>query len=161
MVNANHARPLAAFWLLAIAAAVLTVVGLRADSDGNAGRPAPASQVTSHGAPELVLGGVLRGVPTLTGPSTPGAPASPAPIPGAATPPVQVSGPTAPAATHKARTNGPGPTTQAHASVTPAVSTATGHGKGRHKKDKAKSTATATPTGHGHGSSPPGRGKGH
>ena len=165
MVNANHARPLAAFWLLAIAAAVVTAVGLRADGGGDPGHSPPPSRVTARGAPELVLGGVLRPVPSLTAPGAvglSGPPAGLAATPGAGGAAVEVSGPTVPGPTHKARTKGTGhATTQLHPSVTAAASTATGHGKGRHKTDKARPTATTTPTTHGKGAPSPGRGKGH
>jgi len=59
-VNANHARPLLAFWALAVAAAIITGTGLRAstrDVTVSAGSPAP---VQTSGAPEVVLGGLLR-----------------------------------------------------------------------------------------------------
>jgi len=59
-VNANHVRPLLAFWALAVAAAIITGTGLRAQSRDvtvSAGRPAP---VRTSGTPEVVLGGLLR-----------------------------------------------------------------------------------------------------
>jgi hypothetical protein len=159
-LNANHARPLAAFWLLAIAAAVVTGMGLRSDG-GSPVRPAPPSTVTSTGAPELVLGGVLRAGPTLTGPSAPGLSAA-AVTPGVGTTTAEVAAPRTPDATHKARTNANGQTAtpvQAQATQTTRATTATGHVKGRHKKNKATSTATAT-TSHDHGP-PTDPGKGH
>lgn len=158
-MNANHARPLAAFWLLAIAAAVVTGMGLRSDG-GSTVRPASPSTVTSTGAPELVLGGVLRAGPTLTGPSAPGLPT--AATPGVGTTTAEVAAPRTPDATHKARTNANDQTaTPVHAQATQTANatTAAGHVKGRHKKDKAKSTATTSPSAHDHGA-PAGHGKG-
>jgi hypothetical protein len=166
MVNANHARPLAAFWLLAIAAGVVTAVGLRADTDGKADPPSPPSRVTSRGGPEFVPGGVLRADPTLPGPSAPvlsASPAGPPATPGAGGTDAEVAGPRAPGATHRVRPEGTGHTTrQPQATVTQVATSATGHPKGRHERDKAESTATATttPPAHGKGNAPPGRGKG-
>lgn len=159
-MNANHARPLAAFWLLAIAAAVITGAGLRASqSPGPVATPAP---VISTPAPELVLGGVLqaRTGQALLHPLAPGLWAVGS-AGSSTTATVQVASPGGPATTYKARTGGTGAPqgtkVQAHASATSTSSTAqatatgAGHGKGLGKGDHPGGptttvTATATPT---------------
>ena len=64
-VNANHARPMMAFWLLAIVAAVITSVGLRAGSTHIQVRAGSPSAVSSSGSPDLLLGGLFRSQPTV------------------------------------------------------------------------------------------------
>jgi hypothetical protein len=66
-VNANRARPLLAFWVLAAVAGVITTMGLREGStrvEVPAGVPSP---VTGARSPELVLGGLLSAQPSATG----------------------------------------------------------------------------------------------
>jgi hypothetical protein len=165
MVNGNHARPLVAFWLLAIAAAIVTAVGLHADGGDAPVRPAPPSRVTASGAPELLLGGVLRAVPSLTAPSVPST-AVQGPTPGAGVATAEVSAPSTSATSsiHKARTEGTGHASASSSPTPTHTATATsvaGHAKGRHKTDKAKATATATKAPHVHGGPSSGHGKGH
>ena len=158
-MNANHARPLLAFWLLAIAAAVITSVGLRApsaDIEVRAGSPAP---VTGTGSPELVLGGLLHAQPTsaVTNPLSPGLWDSPTT---SHAPGTVVDPPT----TNTQKTRNPSgsnqvvtvPTQASTSAKTHASATAKGSGKDKHKSDgSAKTTTTATatarPTGSGHG----------
>jgi hypothetical protein len=159
MVNANQARPLAAFWLLALVAAVITGAGLLGDGSGSQTRPGSPVSGPSSVAPELVLGGVLRGQPgaSVTSPLSPDLwlPATVVEAPAGA---VQVSGPESPGTGAKARTRSGahGTTTSAKTPVTATPTTsATDHGKGRHKDRPAKSTTTASattePTGNGKG----------
>jgi hypothetical protein len=66
-LNADRARPLLAFWALAVVAGVITTMGLRAGStrvEVPAGVPSP---VTGTRSPELVLGGLLQAQPSATG----------------------------------------------------------------------------------------------
>jgi hypothetical protein len=164
-VNANHARPLLAFWALAVAAAIITGAGLRASTRHvtvSAGRPA---SVQTSGAPELVLGGTLRAdsAKVLSNPLAPdlwsslagGAPASGG---------VQVAGP------------GRTPTAPSQATARPQPVSAGGSSEqtktavtasAKPRKDppgRTKTTATARPTGHGKGGDAAGdhagRGKG-
>jgi hypothetical protein len=65
-VNAERARPLLAFWALALVAGVITNMGLREGStrvEVPAGVPSP---VTGSRSPDLVLGGLLRNQPSAT-----------------------------------------------------------------------------------------------
>jgi hypothetical protein len=153
MLTADRARPLAAFWLLALAAALITGAGLHADEPGTQPRPGSPVRVTSSGAPELVLGGILNARPSpaftnplspdLWAPGTAGTPSSGA---------VQVASPSGATTRHKARAKGTGTqqatTAQVQASETgTATPTTTGHGKGRNKSGElAKTTTTATAT---------------
>jgi hypothetical protein len=59
-VNLNRARPLVAFWLLALAAALITLMGVRADGGSEvrtdtppAQHPTSAAQPAARGAPAL------------------------------------------------------------------------------------------------------------
>jgi hypothetical protein len=154
MVNANHARPLAAFWLLAIAAAVIAGTGMRANDSAAPPQASPAP-VSTSGAPELVLGGVLRAQTgsALTHPLAPELWA-----PGSATGPsgsaVQVASPSGPTTTHKARTrssseqgSGTGDSQPSQTTTETVSATGNGHGKGRGKQDQpAKTTSTVTAT---------------
>ena len=149
MVNADQTRPLVAFGLLALAAAVITTVGLQtADSTAPIASPASA---TSSGSPEVVLGNVLRSRSdaALTNPLSPGLW-----VTGRATPPggtVQVDSPGGRTTTHKARTktSGTHQTTArapATATTTATTSPSTGHGKGRGKSSQPAKTTTASAT---------------
>lgn len=172
MVNANQARPLVAFWLLAIVAAAITVLGLLHDSPRAPVHSAPPARVTTSGTPELVLGGVLRAQPdpALTSPLSPQLWQSPAPTP---TDAVQISSATPVTGTHKAPAQSGTSTTRAkaHTTQTATASTTTsasGHGNGHVKPDrpgKTTTTTTATTTttttsGHG-GGKPSDPGKAH
>jgi hypothetical protein len=153
-VNANHARPLLAFWALAVAAAIITGAGLSAGTRNvtvSAGRPAP---VQTSGAPELVLGGTLRAESTrvLSNPLAPDLWSS---LVGGATPSagVQVAAPgrTSTAASHA--TARPQPDVSAGSTSGATKTAVTAAAKPR--KDPpghTKTTVTARPTGHGKGS---------
>lgn len=162
-MNAKHARPLAAFWLLAIAAAFITGTGLRASHSGAVVSP---TQASSSRPPELVLGGVLeaRTNQALLHPLAPDLWATGS-AGGATATAVQVASPAA-GGTQKARTGGTGghdAKVQAHASTSTthatatatSTATATGHGKGRGNGGGGRPTTTvtaaATPTGHAGG----------
>lgn len=62
-MNANHARPMLAFWVLAAAAALITGLGLRGSDSAVTVRAGSPSPVSRSGSPELVLGGLLSAVP--------------------------------------------------------------------------------------------------
>ena len=167
MVNADHTRPLVAFGLLALAAAVITTAGLQANDSAAPIAASPVS-ATSSGAPEVVLGDVLRsrGDAVLTNPLSPGLWATGSATPSGGT--VQVASPSGPTTTQKARTKTDGThqtTTRAHATATTTVtsSPSTGHGKGRGKSTQpAKTTTTAAATTDSKGKGRPAeRGRGH
>jgi len=158
-VNANHARPLAAFWLLAIAAAVITGTGLRANQSPSA--VASTAPVSTSRAPEVVLGGVLqaRTSQALLHPLAPDLWASGGSA-SAETGGTEVASPRAPGSTYKARTGGgdaqqvtktqprPSGTSTADATATTATTTSA-HGKGHGKEDHGggpTTTITAAPT---------------
>jgi hypothetical protein len=149
MVNADHTRPLVAFGLLALAAAVITTVGLQTN-DSAAPIAASTASATSSGAPEVVLGDVLRARSdaVLTNPLSPGLWASGTATPSGGT--VQVASPSGPTTTQKARTEtgGTHQTTRAHATATTTTTStpSTGHGKGRGKSSQPAKTTTATAT---------------
>ena len=48
-MNVNNARPLLAFWLLALAAALIALLGLRAGAGADVRTGTPTEQVTSGG----------------------------------------------------------------------------------------------------------------
>ena len=52
-MNVNNTRPLLAFWLLALAAAVIAVLGLRAGTGVEIRTDPPTQQVTSGARPAL------------------------------------------------------------------------------------------------------------
>ena len=164
-MNANHTRPLLAFWFLAAVAAVITALGLRSADSAvvvPAGTPAP---VGTPGSPELVLGGALvanRAAPALSGSATQtvawssaagrvytgalAAAASTGAAQGSATP--ATAAPTVPTRTTTA-TRAPGPATASAPArgagkakgTTAARATAGSHGKGHAKSAKGKATA--------------------
>lgn len=68
-MNANHARPMLAFWLLAALAAVITSLGLHESGATVEVRGAPAVPVTRTAPAQLVLGETLRAAPAATLPS--------------------------------------------------------------------------------------------
>jgi len=157
-VNANHARPLLAFWALAVAAAIITGTGLRAESRDvtvSAGRPAP---VRTSGAPEVVLGGLLRAetahvlanplAPDLWGSLTNGTTQGST---------VQVAAPsTKPRTRSHANADAEPVTVPTDSGVTKALDNPTPKPRknppGKSKDTAtATATATATPTGDGHG----------
>lgn len=166
-MNAKHARPLAAFGLLAISAAFITGTGLRA-SHSTPGAVGPSTQANASRPPELVLGGVLeaRTNRALLHPLAPDLWATGSADAARATA-VQVASPGA-GGTQKARTGGTGEqhdakvqshpsTSTTHATATAtSTATATGHGKGRGNdggggRPTTTVTAAATPTGHAGG----------
>ncbi len=59
-MNANHLRPLLAFSALVAVASVIIGTGLHAGARDVTVSAGTSSPVRSNGAPELVLGGVLR-----------------------------------------------------------------------------------------------------
>jgi hypothetical protein len=148
-VKANHARPMLAYWLLAIIAAAITGVGLGAGDNQvqvRAGSPSPVSRAN---APELLLGGLLRAQPT------------PAASPGStvtgvsATSAEHALGKTAVAAPRGGGTQGGGSKDRAPASApdqTEAIPVSTTHpnkGKGKSGHDSgetARPTTTTTTT---------------
>ena len=152
MVNASHARPLAAFSLLAVVAAIITGAGLQGDSSRTPARLTSPSATSSSPGPELVLGGILQArpdaalrdplAPGLWGPDAAGTPTGGS---------VQVAPPSRPGTVHKARTTPSGghqaTSTQAKASGTPTASPTTSGGPGKGKaKGKAGQTTKATAT---------------
>ena len=50
-MNVNNTRPLLAFWLLALAAAVIALLGLRAGAGTEVRTDSPTQHVTSAAAP--------------------------------------------------------------------------------------------------------------
>jgi hypothetical protein len=172
-VKANHARPMLAYWLLAIIAAAITGVGLGAGDNQvqvRAGSPSPVSRAN---APELLLGGLLHAQPT------------PAASPGStvtgvsATSAEHALGKTAVAAPGGSSTKGGNTKDRAPASgpdqteAVPVSTTRPGKGKGKSGHDSGETarpttttTATATSTdthgkGGGSGKDSTGRGKAH
>jgi hypothetical protein len=155
-----------AFGLVAAAAAVVTVTGLRANDAPTSVTAAAPVRASTSPAPDLVLGGVLRARPdaVLSNPLSPelwatGAQATPT---GGA---VQVASPSGPTTPHKARTQGgtqqatgSGSHPSQAATTEPVSSASSGHGKGPAKAHEsarptttATATATATPSGPDHG----------
>lgn len=82
-MNASHARPMLAFWLVAAIAAAVTSLGLLESGPRVTVRAGSASPVTPDGSSGLLLGGSLRPVPTLVG--TVRTPPTPAAWPSAST----------------------------------------------------------------------------
>ncbi|MGY2874190.1 hypothetical protein ACVW00_001380 [Marmoricola sp. URHA0025 HA25] len=155
-MNADQARPLAAFWLLAIAAAVITGAGLRANDRPASGPATSPAHVNPNGVPEVVLGGHLqvRSGAVLMHPLSPEL-WSPGPVAGPTTAAVQVASPSTVGTTQKARAGSdgaPGSSAVGGNATSPSASTSTAevtataapHGKGH---AKAHETATPTPTG--------------
>jgi hypothetical protein len=157
-----------AFCLLAVVAAVITALGLRAGGpvqEMPGERPTP---VTTVGAPELLLGGALQARPATAVPSrtadlglrTPVAYAGS--VGRASAVPVVAHGAPAPASNGTSTHASTGTTkhsTTTNTTVTTPTSTSTtrpGHGKG-HAKGASKATATTTTT--STGSTPPGHAK--
>lgn len=182
-MNATHARPMLAFWLLAAVAAMITGLGLH---DGGAAvtvRAGSPSPVSRGGTPELVLGGVLHGTPVLTADPIAGSPTGALPDVSAvyvARPAVVIRADSAPrpAVAPKPRTVVKHSTPRTRATTTvPTRSTTTstpttqaptrpgrghhaGSGRGPTKTSAAAATTvqvTSQPSPHGHG--PTGRGK--
>jgi hypothetical protein len=56
-VNVNNARPLLAFWLLALLAAVISLLGLRAGPGTEVRTDAPTQHITSAGHPDQATSG--------------------------------------------------------------------------------------------------------
>jgi len=162
MVNAKHARPLAAFWLLALAAAIITALGLVGDRQGTLARHGSPIRVPSSSAPALVLGGVLHAQPNRTSATLLSAELlTPQVTAARAASAVRASEPSTPGTTgtastttHKARTKSGGSahtTVQAQAAQNAQASenaqapTSPDHGKGKHKSGEvARTTTTAT-----------------
>jgi len=69
LVNANHARPMVAFWLLAMLAALVTVLGLRAAGRPVAEQPQSGAGARATGSSDVVLGSRLHAEPPA--PSSP------------------------------------------------------------------------------------------
>jgi hypothetical protein len=143
-VNASHARPMLAFCLLAVLAALIITLGLGASAPRITVRSGEPSPVTRAGSPDLVLGGLL------TARSTAGSTTSTA-----AALEYAANGPAdAKTRAHTSATGThPKSTTPAGTSVVePAGATATPSGPGKsHQKhgrseDIAKATATTTTT---------------
>lgn len=65
MVDANHARPMLAFGLLALVAAMITALGLHDGGSSVTVRAGSPSPVSRTGTPELLLGDVLHAAPSL------------------------------------------------------------------------------------------------
>lgn len=65
MVEANHARPMLAFGLLALVAAMITALGLHDGGSSVTVRAGSPSPVSRTGTPELLLGDVLHAAPSL------------------------------------------------------------------------------------------------
>jgi hypothetical protein len=166
-VNANHARPMLAFWLLAIVAAVITSVGLRAGSPNIEVRAGSPSPVSGTGSPDLLLGGLLRARPTLANPLFPAFDASAAAAEHATG--TVVDAPSTSRHRKHTQTSGGGQLTTVPTSAagTPEGHGGTATGKTRHQSGgSTKTTATATSTtdtthGNGHAPTDPGNGKGH
>jgi hypothetical protein len=166
VVNADHARPFLAFWLLAIVAAAITSVGLRTGSTQVQVRGGSPSPVTRSASPDLLLGGLLRAQPTTAVTS----PLSPV-LWGSATAAEHAAGTVVVAAPGGSQSGTSAQGKGGHAVTTPtqAATPVKGHGgkvteavrgtgKSKHQKgDSAKdtttptATATASPTDGGHG----------
>ena len=173
-MNANHARPMAAFWLLALVAGVITVLGLRADGGHVTLRSGAPSPVTRSASPELVLGDQLRAQPTSTATASLAAQGLVSPLSGAILVTQFVAPPSAGDAHARseggAHQSSTAPTATSTTPAAKATSTVTsGPGKSRHHrghgKGKATATATVRPTasgnGHGRSETHDGHGKGH
>lgn len=163
-VNPDHARPFLAFWLLAIVAAAISSIGLRAGSTPvqvSAGSP---SAVTSSGSPDLLLGGLLHAQPTsvVTNPLSPVLWGSATAMEYAAGT-VVVAAPGGSKPDTPTRHNGGQAVTIPTRAATPGkghdgkvTEAAKGTGKGKHQKgesakDTTTPTATPTPDTHGKG----------
>ena len=141
-MNANHARPMLAFWLLALIAALITALGLRSGPNHvtvPSGTPAP---VQRGDAPELLLGGLLRDRPVTPAPARP-------PVVTAAASSASGSGTRAVAATASTgQGGGPGhsgsskPAVQPTTTAPTTTSGGTGHGTGRKKGSENARTTT-------------------
>ena len=180
-VNANHARPMLAFWLLAIVAATITGFGLSAGSNEIQVRAGSPSPVSRSNAPDLLLGGLLRAQPTFGSvTSTTGSAAAAeyharASVVGAAPGGSAPNGGPDPHGGPQGGTTGP-PGRGSGQTVTIPTSTAhtnngkgkSGHGSGDTARPTTTTTATATTTdapgkggGSGKDKTSTGRGQGH
>jgi hypothetical protein len=167
-LNANHARPMLAFWLLAILAAVITSVGVRAGGANVGVRAGSPSQVSGTGS-DLLLGGLLRAQPMAVNRLAPA-------FVGSATAAEHASGtmvdaPSTSRHGKHAQTSGGGQlaTVPTNAAGADKGHSATATGRTRHQSGgSAKTTTTTTLTattdttrGNDHGPTDPGNGKGN
>ena len=157
-MNANHARPMLAFWLLAAVAAAITTAGLRAGESGVTVRSRSPSAVSTSATPDVLLGSPLRPVPSGaasvagTGPVISAAALEYATRIATATPQVSVRPPTRRPSQQVA-------TESARATTTPTASPTTkaGSHQGESHGSMSTTTLTATTTSPGKGHQGPGR----
>lgn len=155
-MNANHARPMLAFWLLAALAAAITSAGLHESGATVAVRGAPAAPVTRTAPAQLVLGETLHPGPGVSLPSLAvlghaAAQARPAVTARAAAPRPTAARTerTRPRATAASRPTTRHRSTRPRVVASPSASVRPGHGKG---------PAERPPHADGHGHGPKARG---